>query len=493
MDKNSGIYLDIAKRTNGDVYIGVVGPVRCGKSTFIQKFIQNFALDNIVNKHDRQRANDELPQASAGAMVMTTKPQFVPNEAVNIKIGNTSMSMRMIDSVGFMVDGAIGAMDESNKPRLVKTPWSETEIPFTQAAVIGTEKVIKDHSTIAIALTTDGSFTEIPRKNYIEAEEKTVEQLKLTGKPFVMILNSSIPTDEKTLRLKQDLSDKYSVPVIAMNVNELKKEDVDNIMTEVLNEFPLETINISIPKWLKPLDLDNLTIKEIFNSIESAVENVSKIGELNRDKILFEDSECFEPILSSNIELGNGSVSFEIQPKQGLFYKVLSEQCGCEIKDDFELVNCLKEFVSAKSKYDKVKYALEQAEETGYGIVLPTSDEMELKEPEIVKQGGRCGVKLKAEAPSLHIMKVNVETEVSPIMGGYEQSQDLAKYLLDEFESNPQGLWQTNMFGKSLESLAQEGLNNKLTVMPINLQNKLRKTLCRIVNEGKGGIICILL
>lgn len=493
MDKNSSIYLDIAKRTNGDVYIGVVGPVRCGKSTFIQKFIQNFALDNISNKNDRERANDELPQASAGAMVMTTKPQFVPNEAVRVKVGNTSMSMRMIDSVGFMVEGAIGAVDENNKPRLVKTPWSDQEIPFVQAAVIGTEKVIKDHSTIAVALTTDGSFGDIPRQNFIEAEERTIEQLKLTNKPFVLVLNTLNPNDEKTIRLKRDLSEKYSVPVVAMNVDELKKEDVDNIMTEILNEFPLEVVNVRLPKWLKPLDLENPTIREIFDSIENTILHANKIGEYNKDSVLFENSESFEPILSSNIEMGSGAVTFEIVPKPDLFYKVLSQQCGCEIKDDFELVSCLKDFVSAKQKFDKIKFALDQAETNGYGVVVPTFDEMELKEPEIVKQGGRCGVKLRAQAPSLHIMKVDVETEVNPIMGGYEQSQDLAKYLLDEFESNPQGIWQTNMFGKSLESLVAEGLNNKLSSIPVNLQNKLRKTLSRIVNEGKGGIICILL
>lgn len=492
MEKNSSIYTDIAKRTNGDVYIGVVGPVRCGKSTFIQKFIQNFVLNNITNKHDRERANDELPQAGEGTMVMTTKPQFVPAEAVRVKIGNAAMSVRLIDCVGYMVEGAVGA-EENGKPRLVKTPWNKEPISFVQAAQIGTEKVINEHSTIALAVTTDGSFTGIPRKNYVDAERRTVSQLKETGKPFVMLLNTTAPEDEKTTSLAVQLSKEYSTPVIPINVSELKKEDVDKIMTEILNQFPLEVVNIKMPRWLKPLPEDNPTIKEILDTVSNAIDDVSRVGDYNSNKVLFENSDCFEPILNSNIELGTGEVTFEIVPKEGLFYKVLSDQCGTEIKDDYELVNSLKDLTSAKAKYDKLAAALAQADETGYGIVIPSIDEMELKEPEVVRSGGRCGLKLKASAPSLHIMKVDVETEVQPIMSGYEQSEDLIKYLMQEFENNPQGIYKTNMFGKSLESLVNEGLNSKLTSMPVNLQNKLRKTLSRIVNEGKGGILCILL
>ena len=492
MEKISNIYTDIATRTNGDVYIGVVGPVRCGKSTFIQKFIQNFVLENITNKHDRMRATDEMPQASAGTMVMTTKPQFVPNEAVKIKINNTTMSVRLIDSVGFMVNGADGAT-ENDKPRLVKTPWSEQEIPFVQAAQIGTEKVINDHSTIAVAITTDGSFGNIPRESFIEAEKKTINQLKQTNKPFVLILNSQNATDGKTIALANKLKNDYKVAVLPMNVNELKKEDVDSIMSEILKEFPIEVVNIKMPKWLKPLQTTNQIIKEILDNIFESIKDIDKVGDYNTNSILFENSSNFEPIINTNIEMGNGAITFEVVPKEGLFYRVISEECGMEIKDDFALISCLKELTTAKQKYDKLSYALNQVEETGYGIVVPSMSEMELKEPEIVRAGGKCGVRLKAQAPSLHIMKVNVETEVSPIMGGYEQSEDLAKYLLQEFENNPQGIWQTNMFGKSLESLVNEGLNSKLTNMPINLQNKLRKTVGRIVNEGKGGILCILL
>ena len=492
MNKVSNIYADIATRTNGAVYIGVVGPVRCGKSTFIQKFVQNFVLDNISNKQDKARTIDELPQAGDGSMVMTTKPQFVPNEAVGVKIGNAEMKVRLVDSVGFMVSGATGDM-ENNKPRLVKTLWSEKEIPFTQVAEIGTEKVINQHSTIAVAVTTDGSFGSIPRDNFVEAEQKTIKQLKLTNKPFVVVLNSANPQEQSTQELAKHLSKQYNVNVLPININELKKEDIDIIMTEVLKEFPIETVNIKLPKWLKPLQTENAIISEALNGVVEAINQVDRIGEYNTNKVLFEQSENFEPILNTNIEMGKGNVIFEIVPKEGLFYKVISEECGMKIADDFELVSCLKDLTSAKLQYDKLKQALEQVDETGYGIVVPSMQEMELKEPEIVRAGGKCGVKLKAQAPSLHIMKVNVETEVSPIMGGYEQSEDLAKYLLQEFENNPQGIWQTNMFGKSLESLVNEGLNSKLTNMPTNLQNKLRKTVGRIVNEGKGGILCILL
>lgn len=491
MEKTS-IYTDIAQRTNGDVYIGVVGPVRCGKSTFIQKFIKNFVLGNITNKHDRQRANDELPQASEGTQVMTTKPQFVPHEAVKVKIGNANMSVRLIDSVGFMVNGAQGDK-ENDKPRLVNTPWSNEAIPFAQAAILGTEKVIRDHSTIAIAMTTDGSFVDIPRKNYIDAEKQTVEELRSAGKPFVMILNSSNPDDGKTKSLAGQLSVEYGVSVIPMNVNELDKGDIDNIMTEILKQFPLEVVNIRMPKWLKPLPADNRIVRELLDGVCGCIDEQVKIGDFDSKRVLFEHSENFEPILNGDIEMGAGAVNYDIVPKEGLFYRVISEQCGAEIRDDYELISCLKDLTHAKQKYDKISSALSQVEDTGYGIVIPSINEMELMEPEIVKQGGKCGVKLKAKAPSLHIMKVNVETEVSPIMGGYSQSEDLAKYLLQEFENNPQGIWQTNMFGKSLESLVNEGLNAKLHAMPENLQAKLCKTLSRIVNEGKGGILCILL
>lgn len=492
MDKNLGIYKDIAERTNGDVYIGVVGPVRCGKSTFITKFMQNFVLPHIQNKNDKLRANDELPQASDGRTVMTTQPKFVPAEAVGIKINNVSLNVRMIDCVGFMVDGALGHT-ENEKPRLVETPWTDEKIPFAQAATIGTQKVINEHSSVAVVLTTDGSFTDLPRENYVTSEKKVIDQVQQTGKPYVVVLNTSKPDADQTNMLVAKMQKDYDAPVIAIDVTALNEDNIGQIMSELLMQFPIEVINIKIPRWLRALPQDNPIIEEIIENVKNSTEGLEKMGEYKNDKILFENSVHFEPILSNNIAMGEGSIEFEIIAKEGLFYDVLSLQCGCEIKDDYQLVSYLKELTFAKSKFDKIRTALDQVDQSGYGIVVPTMNEMELAEPEIVKQGTRCGVKLKATAPSLHIMRVDVETEVSPIMGSEQQSEDLAQYLLQEFENNPQGIWQTNMFGKSLESLVNEGLNSKLNSMPVLLQGKMRKTLTRIVNEGKGGVICILL
>ena len=490
MDLNNGIYKDIANRSGGAVYIGVVGPVRCGKSTFINKCMEEFVLPNIDDQYNLSRMQDELPQSADGAMIMTTKPQFVPSEPVDISIDNISFKMRMVDCVGYLVDGALGA-EENDKPRLVETPWSKERIPFSQAATLGTKRVISEHSNIAILMTTDGSFSDIPRESYAKVESKLVKELKQSKKPFVVVLNSSKPHDNETLKLKSKLQEQYKVPIVCCDVYNLSKGDIDNIMTNVLTQFPLEVVSVKIPNYLRALPKNNPIIKEIVDTVINGINEAQTIGEGN--VALFENSENFEPILSSNIQMGQGEVIYDVVAKENLFYKVLSVQCGCDINNDFELISCLKELTQAKVAYDKLKYALEQVDENGYGIVVPSLDEMELMEPEIVRHGSRCGVKLKANAPSLHIMKVNVQTEVSPIMGGVQQSEEMAQYLLKEFENNPKGIWQTNMFGKSLESLVNEDLNNKLTAMPVALQNKLRKTLSRIVNEGKGGLLCILL
>lgn len=486
------LYKDIAERTRGAVYIGVVGPVRAGKSTFINKFVQNFVLPNIEDENDKKRTIDELPLSSDGSMIMTTKPQFVPNEAVKINLENVDMKVRLIDCVGYLVDGATGHI-ENDKPRLVDTPWSKKKIPFSQAATIGTQKVIGEHSTIAILLSSDGSILDIPRESYEVAEKKIVKELKSLNKPFTLVINSVNPEAPDTKNLVAKLSKNYGIPVIAVDAKNLNKGDIDNIMSNIMSQFPIETINVKIPNWLKAMPKDNPILQEILNEIYTSTSNMQNVGEFNKDLILFENSENFEPILNSNISVGDGSVLYDVKPKNNLFYKVLSMQCGCEIKDDFQLVTHLKELTQAKSKYDKIRSALEQVEETGYGIVMPTQEEMELMEPEIVKQGAKCGVKLRAKAPSLHILKVDVETEVSPIMGGVQQSEELAEYLSQEFEKDPKSIWQTNMFGKSLESLVNNDLNTKLNSMPVGLQNKLKKVMSRIVNEGKGGLICLLL
>lgn len=492
MDDKSWLYKDIAERTGGAIYIGVVGPVRAGKSTFISKVMQNFVLPNIKDENDKKRAIDELPIAGDGTMIMTTKPQFVPNEAVEIDLDNISMKVRLIDCVGYIVEGSNGYLD-NDKPRLVDTPWSKKKIPFAEAATMGTKKVISEHSTIALVVSCDGSLLDIPRENYEPSEKKIVKELKALNKPFVVVINSVEPTSAKTKKLVEKLEKNYAVPVIAVDVNNINKGDIDNIMANVLNQFPIEAINVRMPNWLRAISKEDETVKEIINEIMEKTNEMQTVGEFNRNTILFENSENFEPILNSNIDAHDGSVMYDIVPKGNLFYKVLSKQCGAEINDDFQLVSFIKELTCAKQKFDKIKYALEQVEENGYGVVMPTQDEMELMEPVIVRQGAKCGVKLKATAPSLHIMKVDVETEVSPIMGGVQQSEELAEYLSKEFEENPKSIWQTNMFGKSLETLVNEDLNKKLSSMPNGLQNKLKKVLSRIVNEGKGGLICLLL
>ena len=392
--------------------------------------------------------------------------------------------------MGYLVEGATGHI-ENGKPRMVETPWSKEKIPFTEAATLGTKRVISEHSNMAILMTSDGSFGDIDREKYVKVESKLVKELRQSKKPFVIVLNSATPQDKNTQKLRAHLQAQHKIPVICCDVINLSKGDIDNIMSSVLTQFPLEVVSVKIPSYLRALPKNHNIIKEIVDTMLAGLEQVQSIGESNM--ALFENSENFEPILSSNIQMGQGEVTYEVVPKENLFYKVLSSQSGCEINSDFELINCLKELTTAKRSYDKLKDALEQVEQTGYGIVVPSLEEMELMEPEIVHHGSRCGVKLKANAPSLHIMKVDVQTEVSPIMGGVQQSEEMAQYLLKEFENNPKGIWQTNMFGKSLESLVNEDLNNKLTAMPVPLQNKLRRTLSRIVNEGKGGIICILL
>ena len=490
MDLEYGIYKDIAQRSNGTVYIGVVGPVRCGKSTFINKCMRNFVLPNITNKYDLSRTEDELPISADGTMIMTTKPQFVPSEPVDVSIDNINFKLRMIDCVGYMVDGANGH-EENDKPRLVETPWSSEKMPFSEAATIGTKRVISEHSNIAVLMTTDGSFGDIGRESYAKIEGRLVNELKNSKKPFVIVLNSATPQAENTQKLRQKLNAIHKVPVVCCDVANLSKGDIDSIMSNVLTQFPLEVVSVKMPNYLRALPNNHPIINEIVETVMNSVQDFNTIGDAN--VALFEQSENFEPILSSNIQMGQGEITYDVIAKENLFYKVLSVHCGCEINSDFELISYLRELNKAKNAYDKLKDALAQVEEGGYGIVVPSLEEMELMEPEIVRHGSRCGVKLKANAPSLHIMKVNVETEVSPIMGGVQQSEEMAEYLLKEFENNPKGIWQTNMFGKSLESLVREDLNNKLTAMPVPLQNKLRRTLSRIVNEGKGGIICILL
>ena len=486
------IYEDIKSRTNGDIYIGVVGPVRVGKSTFITNFMQKLVLPNISEKNTKDRAIDELPQSADGKTIMTTQPHFVPNEAVKIKVANAEMKVRMIDCVGYLVSGVMGHV-EDDKPRLVKTPWSEKDLPFEEAAELGTTKVIKEHSTIGICVTTDGSVTELPRSNYVEAEERVISELKECGKPFVIVLNCKNPNSNDVKKLATSLKEKYDAPVVALNAQDLKDEDVDKIVENVLMEFPVRSIQVQMPEWLRALDFESDIISEIASEMRKIGSSMIKLSDSEKSQIAFAESSCFDPITISTIDAGKGVVKFSVIPKDGLFYQVLSDECGFQIKDDFELVSYIKELAIAKIEYDKIKGALEEVKQTGYGIVEPRREDLELGEPEIIKQGNRFGVKIKATAPSLHIMRVDVETEVTPLVGTEDQSQDLAKSLVDQFEADPQAIWDTNILGKSLYNLVGDNISTKIVTMPVEAQRKMRKTLSRIVNEGKGGVLCILL
>ena len=490
--ENNDIYKEIATRSNGDIYLGVVGPVRTGKSTFISKFVQELMLPNIQNEYVKQRTIDELPQSAQGKTVMTTEPKFVPNEAVTLSVGDIKMSLRLIDCVGYTVKSASG-FQENAKPRYVKTPWSKDDMPFDKAAELGTKKVITEHSNVAVLVTTDGSFTDIQRQDYVDAEERVVAELKDNAKPFVILLNTTKPEAEETKKLATSLEQKYSSKVLPICVSTMTEDDIAKIFNLLLEEFPVNKILVKMPKWLEALSYDSPLITEIVKEIRSNTNGLEKIGDFKFSKTLFESSPNFESVTENQVELATGDIILNVVPKPDLFYKVLSEECGVEIKSDYELIANLKDMAKVKAEFAKIKPALDEVEQNGYGVVIPSLNEMKLEDPEIVKQGSKYGVKLKASAPSLHIMKVDINTEVSPIVGTEQQSEDLVKYLLSQFENNPQGIWDTEMFGKSLHELVQEGLSNKLTAMPKETQTKMRKTLGRIVNEGKGGIICILL
>lgn len=486
------VYNDITDRTGGDIYIGVVGPVRSGKSTFITNFMNTFVIPS-ASGYELERMRDELPQSAEGKAVMTTQPKFVPAEAVTVALNDTAkISVRLVDCVGYMVDGATGHRD-GDGARMVKTPWNDAPIPFERAAEIGTRKVIADHSTIGVVMTSDGSIkTELPRDAYVAAEERTVAELKELGKPFVIVLNSSVPNSQETKKLAKALTEKYGNAVIALNVASLTKADIVKLFETVLYEFPLRDIYIETANWIRALDRTNPIVTELVEKSVAIAAAKAKMRDCAAGEELGE-SEFFDGIDLKSVELDKGRAVYTVKEKEGLFYRALKEQCGVDINDEFDLMASLGELVKAKNSFDKLSKALNEVAETGYGVVTPTMDEMTLQEPQIFKQGSRFGVKLKASAPSLHIMRVDIETEVCPVVGTEQQSEDLVHYLLSEFEQNPKGIWQTNMFGKSLDSLVNENLNSKLSSMPEETQKKMRKTLSRIINEGRGGIICILL
>ena len=491
--ENLGLYEDIAKRTDGDIYVGVVGPVRTGKSTFIKNFMDLLVIPNIDNEYKKERAQDELPQSAAGKTIMTTEPKFVPNEAIDITIDEKlKLKTRLVDCVGYLIPNSIGAT-EDDMPRMVKTPWSDEEIPFEQAAEIGTKKVIEEHSTIGILITTDGSITEIPRQDYIKAEERVVSELKAINKPFVILLNSENPNNAETKNLANELSKKYNSTVIPINCANLDLNDITNIFSKILYEFPVSQINFKFPAWINGLDYDHELKIKLFSEIKDSFGNVKLLKEISPCVKKISQADIVSNANTDNIMLGNGNVNISITLDDGLFYKVLTEMTGVQIDNEGDLFSIISELSKAKTRYDKIAYALEEVDRKGYGIVTPSIDELILDEPEMVKQGSRFGVKLKATAPSLHIIKANIETEVSPIVGSEKQSEELVNYLLSEFENDPKKIWESNIFGKSLHSLVNEGLQTKLSKMPEEAQMKLQETLERIVNEGSGGLICIIL
>ena len=490
---NLEIYEDIRLRTDGDIYVGVVGPVRTGKSTFIKNFMDLLVIPNINNSYKKERARDELPQSAAGRTIMTTEPKFVPNEAIEITIGeNLKLKTRLVDCVGYLVNNALGYMEE-DVPRMVKTPWSNEEIPFEDAAEIGTRKVITEHSTIGILVTTDGSITEIPREDYTDAETRVVSELKALNKPFVIVLNTNNPYGEETKALADELEKKYGVSVIPTDCTNLTTDDINNIFGKILYEFPIERININLPGWIDGLDFDNKLKQDLFQGIKEAFKDIKTIKMINSCVSKIKETDIIEKTVIDKIDLGNGNIDIDISLNNTLFYKILTEMTGIEMHNEADLFKTIDELSKVKKEYDKVEVALQEVRQKGYGIVMPSMEELILDEPEIVKQGSRFGVKLKAKAPSIHMIRADIETEVSPIVGSERQSEELVNYLLAEFENDKSKIWESNIFGKNLHELVNEGLQNKLYRMPEDAQGKLQETLERIVNEGSGGLICIIL
>lgn len=485
----NGIYQDICERTSGDIYVGVVGPVRSGKSTFVTNFMEKIVLPQISDGEDRKRTVDELPQSADGKMIMTTQPKFVPNTAVKLALNDkTTANVRLIDCVGYLVDGAEGHI-ENGKMRLVNTPWSQEPISFERAAEIGTQKVATEHSTVVIAITTDGTIGEIPRSAYVSAEEKTVRELKNAGKPFVLVVNSREPQSETTSGLCSVLAEKYDVTVVSLDVQNSSKEQLEDLLLNVLKEFPVRRLELNLPDWMRALNKDNKIIASILERVKRGCVEINKMKDCDKLLESFSDCEFVDAFGTDELDMGKGVVKYNLTPKSNLFFDVLSEEAGTEIVDEFSLMSFVASSSYAKRRYEGLKDAFAQADSVGYGIVYPDMDAMSMDEPEMVRQGSIYGVRLKATAPSYHIVRVDVSTEVSPMVGTEQQSQ----YLLAEYKQNPKAIWNTNMFGKTMSGLAREGLEGKCSAMPVEIKEKLTKTIGKIVNENRGGLICLLL
>ncbi len=489
----NNIYRDIASRTGGDIYIGVVGPVRTGKSTFIKRFMDELVLPNITDSAMRERARDELPQSASGKTIMTTEPKFIPEDAVSIEMNDgCKMSVRLIDCVGYIVPSSLGYI-ENEQPRMVKTPWFDEAVPFNMAAELGTEKVITEHSTIGLVITTDGTIGDIKRVDYEDAEQRVINELKAINKPFIVLLNSMYPNAPETVALAYELSEKYSVDVTPVDCSALSEEQIKSIMNKLLQSFPVREIEIKLPAWLQGLGLDHNLRKSVMKSILSLVDKISLVRDLKTfaNNISLADNISKAALTSVNLGTGDAVVTAELDDK--LFYKILTEETGIEIKGEQELMTTLLNLAKMSKEYRRVKDALDEVEATGYGIVMPQLEELTLEEPEIVHQGGKYGVRLRASAPSIHMMRADINTEVSPIVGSEKQSEDLIKYLLSEFEQDPIKIWDSNIFGKSLHELVNEGLHTKLARMPADARMKIQETIERVINEGCSGLVCIII
>ena len=487
------IFKDIAERTGGDIYLGVVGPVRTGKSTFIKKFMELVVLPNIENEADKVRAQDELPQSAAGRTIMTTEPKFVPNHAVSIHVDDgLEVNVRLVDCVGYAIPSAKGYEDESG-PRMINTPWYDEPIPFQEAAEIGTRKVIQEHSTLGVVITTDGSIGELPRAEYVESEERIVQELKEVGKPFIMIVNSAHPHHADTTALKHELNEKYDIPVLALSVENMREQDIHVVLKEVLFEFPVLEVNVNLPSWVMVLKEEHWLRGSYEEVVRETVKDIKRLRDVDRVVGQFEEFDFIERAKLSGIEMGQGIAEIDLYAPDDLYDQILKEVVGVEIRGKDHLLQLMQEFSHAKVEYDQVADALKMVKQTGYGIAAPALTDMSLDEPEIIRQGSRFGVRLKAVAPSIHMIKVDVQSEFAPIIGTEKQSEELVRYLMQDFEEDPLSIWNSDIFGRSLNSIVREGIQAKLSLMPENARYKLKETLERIINEGSGGLIAIIL
>lgn len=487
------IFKDIAERTGGDIYLGVVGAVRTGKSTFIKRFMETVVLPNIISESDRVRAKDELPQSAAGKTIMTTEPKFVPNTAVKISVTEgLEVNVRMVDCVGYAVEGAKGYEDE-NGPRMINTPWFEEPIPFHEAAEIGTRKVIQEHSTLGVVVTTDGSIADIERSSYIEAEERVIAELKEVGKPFMLIINSTQPNGSEALALRDELAEKYDIPVMTMSVAEMTERDMLSVLREVLYEFPVHEVNVNLPSWVMVLEDRHWLRTHFEQSVRETVKDIRRLRDVDRVVSHFEEYEFIDRAGLAGMNMGQGVAEIDLYAPDELYDRILMETVGVEIRGKDHLLQMMQEFSIAKREYDRFSEALDMVKSTGYGIAAPPLEDMSLDEPELIRQGSRFGVRLKATAPSIHMIRVDVESEFAPIIGTEKQSEELVRYLMQDFEENPTKIWESDIFGRSLHSIVREGIQAKIAMMPDNARYKLQETLGRIINEGSGGLIAIIL